>query len=70
MIEDELHASSTLTWTLRLGGWLIMLIGLNFMTNIIYTLGELFNYLSIICVIIFLHKNATSRYVALFEETF
>ncbi|XP_071784315.1 transmembrane protein 43-like [Asterias amurensis] len=42
MIEDELHASSTLTWTLRLGGWLIMLIGLNFMTNIIYTLVEWF----------------------------
>ena len=40
MIEDELHANSVLTWTIRAGGWLIMFIGLNFMTKIIYTLGK------------------------------
>ncbi|XP_022095935.1 transmembrane protein 43-like isoform X2 [Acanthaster planci] len=40
MIKDELYASSVLTWTLRGGGWLLMFLGLNFMTNILYTIVD------------------------------
>ncbi|XP_038062268.1 transmembrane protein 43-like isoform X2 [Patiria miniata] len=40
MILDELYSSNVLTWTLRAGGWLLMFLGLNFMTNIIYTIVD------------------------------
>lgn len=40
VIKSEITSNRALTWGLRLGGWILMYLGLSVMTRIVKTLGE------------------------------